>query len=115
MSASNQESQSVSGNFTPVKANMNLANSQNWFMMLKFWGINIIVALVVVVVISIIVRLFVGIGASTGNDIGGIILGGLGGGLISIIPAVLVVVAGQMYVLNWFKQIEGCHVKTETQ
>lgn len=97
--------------FTEVKANLDISQGQNWLMMLKFWGINLVVGLIVVLVVSILIRMFVIAGASTGDDLGGVIKGALSGGIISLLPALLIVVAGQIYILNWFKESEGCYVK----
>lgn len=97
--------------FTEVKANLDIGQSKNWIMMLKFWGINLVVGLVVVLIVSILIRMFVIVGASTGDDLGGVIKGALSGGIISLLPALLIVVAGQIYILNWFKESEGCYTK----
>ena len=97
--------------FKEVKANFDISNGKNWWMMLKFWGINVVVALIVVVIVTVVIRMFVVVGASTGDDLSGVIKGALSGGVISLLPALLIVIAGQIYILNWFKESEGCYVK----
>jgi RsiW-degrading membrane proteinase PrsW (M82 family) len=97
--------------FTEVKANLDISQGKNWMMMLKFWGINLVVGLVVVLIVSILIKTFVIAGASTGDDLGGVVKGALGGGIIALLPALLIVVAGQIYILNWFKESEGCYTK----
>lgn len=100
----------------PAQASYDITSGSNWMMLLKFWGVNILVSVAVVLIIIVVIRVFLGGGmalgaASSDDSIKGVIGGAMGGMLVAIIPMILIVLTGQMYALSWFEEWDGCYKK----
>ena len=97
-----------------VEPTYDLTSGSNWLMLLKFWGVNIVVSIVVAILIVVILKVFM-YGANADDSVKETIGGIVNGGLMAMIPIVVVVLMGQMYTLSWFEQADGCHKKSSKE
>ena len=85
-----------------AEPSFNIASGDNWLMILKHFGANLLVSIVVVFVIYMILKVFIGDVMKNPAKV-------FNGGLMVAIPIIAVIMMGQMYTLSLFENWDGCY------